>query len=182
MPGEEFYTANKTRRRGGFSLPARLCRRARCGVTLVELMISMLILTIVCLAWLEIVGIQSARKEARRREAVERLSGMMDAFLYIYKSSVSTGSYQCNLTPGLSRLSFTKDSNTNVVHSVFDGLVSPIGYQLRVVTTKDLPNQQSLGTRWGSSKKWLIGNLYDRNGAVREVGKPFFTLSVCTGQ
>ncbi len=58
-----------------------LCRSLRRGVTLVELMISMLILVIVCLSWFEILSIQSAKREALRREGVERLAGMMEAFL-----------------------------------------------------------------------------------------------------
>lgn len=69
-----------TKRRGE-NLPGRLRVAARRGVTLVELMIAMLILAIVCLSWFEILSIQSAKREALRREGVERLAGMMEAFL-----------------------------------------------------------------------------------------------------
>lgn len=67
--------------RRGENLPGRLRVAARRGVTLVELMIAMLILAIVCLSWFEILSIQSAKREALRREGVERLAGMMEAFL-----------------------------------------------------------------------------------------------------
>lgn len=75
-----FHIRSTVKRRGGI-LPARLRFSARRGVTLVELMISMLILTIVCLSWFEILSIQSAKREALRREGVERLAGMMEAFI-----------------------------------------------------------------------------------------------------
>ena len=81
---------DKFHRRGeaegrGVASPAKSGASAHSGVSLVELLIAMFILALVCIAWLQIIGIQSARKEARRREAVERLSGMMDAFLYCYR-------------------------------------------------------------------------------------------------
>lgn len=75
-----FDRLGNVKRRGGF-LPGRLRVAARRGVTLVELMIAMLILTIVCLSWFEILSIQSAKREALRREGVERLAGMMEAFI-----------------------------------------------------------------------------------------------------
>ena len=116
--------------RRGDSLPGRLRLSARRGVTLVVLLVSMLILTIVCIAWLQIIGIQSARKEARRREAVERLVGMMDAFMYCNKTktSFSPGGWQMKYENGGSVKFYS--APTNEVFAVFDGDVSPIGYQL----------------------------------------------------
>lgn len=178
-----FHHANETRRRGG-CLPARLRRTAaRRGVTLVELMVSMLILTIVCLAWLEIIGVQSARREARRREAVERLAGMMDAFLYRCKDpSVfkfdSGHSYRMEMNEAAHTLTFKDVGTTNVVQALFDGAVSSIGYQLCVVEKQDLPGERLFGDNWGKGR-WLVGRLYERNGAVADAGKPFFTLPVC---
>ena len=186
MAREGFRRQDAAERRGGF-LPARSRIAARSGVTLVELMISMLILAIVCIAWLQIIGIQSARKEARRREAVERLAGIMDAFMYEKRgaSSIATGSYSVEMRlDGLSIYS-TKDADTNTVHLVFADGVSPIGYQLLVCSRKSDANLRRCAG-WdppprGAEPSWLVGKLYDRNGSLSEAGKPFFTLPVCLG-
>ena len=152
----------------------------RRGMTLVELLVSMLILTLVCLAWLEIIGVQSARRESRRREAVERLPGMMDAFLYEYRNKAfSAGtSYKMVMNAAARSLEFESTKTTNVVHALFDASISSIGYQLCVVNKKDIPQARLFGDNWGGSP-WLIGRLYERNGAVADAGKPFFTLPVC---
>ena len=166
--------------------------RSRRGVTLVELMISMLILAIVCIAWLEIIGIQSARKEARRREAVERLSGMMDAFMYCNRGgssgkSVDADGYALDqdLLKAAAKVEFKRDRSTDIVHPMFDGDVSPIGYQLCVVEKKNLPYGDKFNTDWslgrGSRGYWLVGRLYNRSGATADAGRPFFTVSVCLG-
>ena len=167
------------KRRGVF-LPGRLRLSARRGVTLVELLISMLILAIVCIAWLQIIGIQSARKEARRREAVERLAGMMDAFMYCNRANkFSVGGWQMK-TNGVASISFASVA-TNEVFAIFDGEVSPIGYQLHVVAMSQLDNHDEFGANWGTCK-WLVGKLYDRSNCLEaEAGKPFFTLPVCLG-
>jgi len=143
-------------------------------------MISMLILTIVCIAWLQIIGVQSARKEARRREAVERLAGMMDAFLYVNmtKSSVAIGGYRMD-TDG-NAFDFTRTTGDDNVLPLFEGDVSPIGYTLSVITKSSLPYQEKFDSNWGTCK-WIVGRLYDHSGSMADAGKPFFTLSVCLG-
>ena len=143
------------------------------GVTLVELLISMLILAIVCIAWLQIIGIQSARKEARRREAVDRLAGMMDAFMYINSFGVDVGCYCVYHTDGNymdmgndKKLVFTP-GNDNEVRPVFKDDVSPIGYRLRVVEKRNLHSHQRFGSNWGD-RFWLVGELYNKNGIFGE--------------
>lgn len=184
-----FHIRNAHKRRGDI-LPARLRFSAHRGVTLIELMISMLILALVCVAWLEIIGIQSAKKEARRREAVERLAGMMDAFLYNQKgaevSSDLCGFYRMEKTTGstgFEQFHFPRFSNSSV-HPVFESDISPIGYQLEVVDSFVAELKYFKG--WGEweawdNSIWLIGRLYNRNGSVTDAGKPFFTLPVCLG-
>ena len=169
-----------TGKRRGDNLPACLRYVARRGATLIELLIAMLILAIVCVSWLEIIGIQSARKEARRRESVDRLSGLMDAFMYMNKSSVTEGSYHFDLNESINQLLFSKDSGTNVVHAIFEPDVSPVGYQLLVVKKAALNNHERFES-WWDSKKWLVGRLYERNGTIDEAGKSFFTLQVYLG-
>ena len=100
----------------------RTCIASRRGVTLVELMISMLILSIVCISWLQIIGIQSARKEARRREAVERLAGMMDAFMYCNKSKTSFSEKEYSIAAGTNTLEFPVSSNKNYVYPIYEEL------------------------------------------------------------
>ena len=154
-------------------------------------MIAMLILTLVCIAWLEIIGIQSARKEARRREAVERLVGMMDAFMYdpvlrdnnflsiTKKGKVSFPSifqsYCINITNGF--LSIKKNDDPNEIPSIFDSELSPIGYRLFVTNAIDI---SQFGTAWGGAH-WLVGELYDHSGKKEDNWKPFFSLPVCLG-
>lgn len=153
----------------------------RRGVTLVELMISMLLLAIICVAWFKIIAVQSARKEARRREAVERLSGMMDAFMYCKRqtnpSFIQPGDYRMEIDEGI--LSFTKNSGLNVVNPVFAADVSPVGYRLSVTNAPGWPSYDA--ATWGSGP-WLVGRLYENNGTEAESGRAFFTLPVYLGR
>lgn len=180
-----FHIRSTVKRRGGI-LPARLRFSARRGVTLVELMISMLILTIVCISWLQIIGIQSARKEARRREAVERLAGMMDAFMYSQKKGTSVGLYQLKWDTSKDNIYFEKENQTDDVFPMFDGSVSPIGYRLCVVKKNNLYLSDKF-ENWNTTGRdfkgyWLVGYLYNSSGCSEsEAGRPFFTLPVCLG-
>lgn len=190
-----FDKSGNVKRRGGI-LPGRLRNASRRGVTLVELMISMLILAIVCISWLQIIGIQSARKEARRREAVERLAGMMDAFMYMGrsgkiggKSIVANRSYVMCATNY--QFYFERSGNENRVEPLFDEIdkggvgVSSIGYRLFVTTTSKLDESNKFGDNWkpnNYSIKWLVGELYDHSDCMEsEAGRPFFSLPVCLG-
>jgi len=161
----------------GVILPGRLRISARRGVTLIELLIAMLILAIVCVAWLEIIGIQSARREARRREAVERLAGMMDAFMYLNKNNTpSPGNYYLKWDP-VHKLSvaFESVSDSEVSKRFPESLpdpedkntpprnllnLDPIGYRLvvvanltTVINNKDL-DQDLLGGNASSYKSY----------------------------
>ena len=188
MAIKRFHIRDAHKRRGDI-LPARLRFSAQRGVTLVELMISMLILTLVCVAWLEIIGIQSAKKEARRREAVERLAGMMDAFMYVKRHAVrlSSGGYRMMLDIPTMNLEF---QDTSDIKPVFENDTS-IGYQLRVIATGDDAGMSEFnelcGRDWTKNFKqwgyqnWLVGVLYNGVGARVGIGKPFFSLPVCLG-
>lgn len=162
MRKPEFHRLVGAKRWGG-SLPRRLPIMAHRGVTLVELMISMLILAIVCMSWFEILSIQSAKREALRREGVERLAGMMEAFLvsFTLPNGISSnvglnniGDFQkgdavlCNpdALAGGGGYMFTRilssDAGSKVIHPIFSeeeiregriGAASP-GYRLHVGT------------------------------------------------
>ena len=142
----------------------------------------MLILTLVCVAWLEIIGIQSAKKEARRREAVERLAGMMDAFMYEKGNSVSPQGYW---------IEKSENGEINIVQTseakkIFANGDSPIGYQLRVVNSS---SSLVKGMSNWTAGNWLVGLLFnDNGGTVDSDGKltteswrktnPFFKLAI----
>jgi len=162
----------------------------RRGVTLVELMIAMLILAIVCVAWLEIIGIQSARKEARRREAVERLAGMMDAFMDYHKDKYTKKKKDKNIQKGCYTLQIDGSGvssvpvGDSVLNLVFTNDAT-ICYRLCVVNglpNEELLDNQDLMTGGWANKKWLIGKLYDLDSPhdiLLKSDKPFFTLPVC---
>ena len=179
-----FHIRDAHKRRGD-NLPARLRFTVHRGVTLVELMISMLILTLVCVAWLEIIGIQSAKKEARRREAVERLVGMMDVFMFVARNNslerkkISSNSYYFFERNG-DAIKISPASGGKAVYPVFEDNVSPVGYQLSVVETKSLPDHEKF-VNWDSTCRWLVGKLYDGNSLNGVDKGPFFTLPVFLG-
>lgn len=188
-----FDKLRNVKRRGGF-LPGRFRFSSRSGVTLVELMISMLILAIVCISWLQIIGIQSARKEARRREAVERLAGMMDAFMYDKLSTENNNDKDIKVgafyTVGMetNKLSVKRIGKTEeIIKPVFGNNESSIGYSLQIAGN---PPDVTLFENWQASYflkgksydytvLWLIGKLYDHCGDPKTGGEPFFTIPVC---
>lgn len=189
MAIKKFHDRNVDKRGGEIS-PSRLFLGARRGVTLVELMISMLILTIVCIAWLQIIGIQSARKEARRREAVERLVGMMDAYLYVTLRGNQNGvnlnkesSY--SIVKNGDELRFveyrTNAKGNKEVYPMFDTDVSSVGYRIELVKRDALPDMEQYKEWTTGNNYWLVGRLYNRYGNLDEVGAPFFSLPVCLG-
>ena len=158
----------------------------------------MLILTLVCVAWLEIIGIQSARKEARRREAVERLAGMMDAFICDsvmsqYKNKFFKINKKTNLKDytcayySLKKNPLSIESvNSTEIIPMFETEISPIGYRMRILKTSDLNDASKFGNNWTSMSGvspcyWLIGELFDHNGIKEDDWNPFFTLPVCLG-
>lgn len=110
----------------------------------------------------------------------------MDAFMYVNRAGVREGNYyQTSTDP----LAFGKTSN--VSEPIHD--LAPLGYRLCVV--KNLTDGLSAGDNeelfegnassflgnW-KTKRWLIGILYDRDGAnAKDVGRPIFTLPVYLG-
>ena len=163
----------------------------RRGVSLIELLVAMLILALVCVAWLEIIGIQSARKEARRREAVERLAGMMDAFMQMnqFTPEISAGKY-CMNTNGINKIYFEIVSGGIVrmfgkeltSHGLDD--VSPIGYILEVTDDVSEPfgKYNTYNGKTEKAGRCLIGKLYNHaDEDAEKSGNLFFSLPVGLG-
>ena len=102
------------------------------GYSLVEFLVAMLILALVSLSWLTIAQVQSANRESYRREAVERLAGMMDVISRygnlqdIYKDGTA---WKFDEQQGM----MSADS-TEVIR--FRG--STIGYRLRIKKLSDV--------------------------------------------
>ena len=185
-----FDKSGNVKRRGGF-LPGRLRNASRRGVTLVELMISMLILAIVCLSWFEILSIQSAKREALRREGVERLAGMMEAFAAsinmegkIESSNVEIGEYTFEATNVIRGVgyAFTKQTKENSIDELFDpvmdgGAYSSAacpGYRLYVKKLKDIEkimdynilSQGGMLKSLAKQQKVLVGELFKKAGVL----------------
>lgn len=145
------------------------------------MLVAMSILAIVFVAWFEIIGVQSARREARRREAVERLAGMMDAFMECYRdkyksSDIKDGFYAVNGdTMQVSKL-FTYDKSDQSVKQMFPGDISSIGYRLNVVKISTMEEKSYFQDWKGTSTRCLVGELFDRSEDVAASGKPFLTL------
>lgn len=169
-------------------------------------MIGFLILTIICISWFTIAQIQSAKKEALRRESVERLAGMMDAFTEnsIWNTAlVKSGRKPIGVSWWFNEEKFQFETcDINLVSKMFesdkvwnsdsemweDELLSPIGYRLHILQLKDLPKEYpsekaSYYSGWSTSAYVLIGELYDNNGNRNDpdVGKPFCTFKMFLG-
>ena len=183
---QDLTSKRKAGKRRGDNLPARLRFSARRGHTLVELMIGFLILTIVCLCWLEMMGFQNWTKESARREAVEQLHGMMDAF--VETVNVDEYSETCTYT-----ISFKGDSVEYTADNPLDyvsplGLVSSpaIGYRMYLEPAPLSPLRDSGREYWAigtkSGRYWLCGELYDEcNMSTIACGRAFCKMKVFVG-
>lgn len=173
------------KRRGG-DLPARLRFSCRGGHTLVELLIGFLILTFVCMSWFEIMGAQNWTKESARREAVEQLHGMMDAFVDIVGGEYTTErtyviSFSGNAGPVFAMKGLDYVSSLGLESS------SSIGYRL-YLEQAPVSAARDTGSRrnyWGGprgDRYWLCGELYDEcGGAVDVCGRAFCKMKVFLG-
>ena len=168
-------------------------------------MIGFLIMTIICISWFTIAQIQSAKKEALRREAVERLSGMMDAFTEysIWSDAINNANdpVGCSWWFDEERIQF-KERGFNLVSKMFESepvwdsdrrrwkleAISPIGYRLYITSLGDYIAESRFHRRddylnWSDTDYVLVGELYDRNGDIREVDfpSPFCSFKIFLG-
>ena len=165
-------------------------------------MIGFLILTIICISWFTIAQIQSAKKEALRREAVERLAGMMDAFTEysIWSDAINNANdpVGCSWWFDEERIQF-KERGSNLVSKMFESepvwdsdqrrwkleAISPIGYRLYITCLEDYIKSRSHRRddylNWSDTDYVLVGELYDRNGDISEVGSPFCSFKIFLG-
>ena len=166
-----FHIRGAAKRRGGI-LPARLRFSARRGMSLVELMVAMLVLFFVCVSWLTIFQIQSANRESYRREAVERLAGMMDVisqqgFNSQYASETSWSF--CEGKP-------TRQTNSRIVNPVFEPTESSLGYRIRIKKSsaasdlisynRNIAEDDSEAVVLTGNSPVLIGELFEQSGTL----------------
>lgn len=142
------------------------------GYSLVEFLVAMLILALVSLSWLTIAQVQSANRESYRREAVERLAGMMDVISqqgWDYEK-YTIGSAWC-FKGGLPE----KSSDARTVNPVFSQTESMIGYRLTVRGVKDVgdlisrsveDSQKERNVLSRGNPPVLIGELFDQFGTL----------------
>lgn len=178
------------------------------GYSLVEFLIAMLILALVSLSWLTIAQVQSANRESYRREAVERLVGMMDV---VSLKKTSSSDFKSNKNIAW-RFDDGQPNNADVkaVHPLFGSDESSIGYRIRAMYAAK-PNKSwqaitaededliSLGTEETGKEAdmlvnkspVLVGELFERSGTMgaevytndekRNVGERIWRVAVVLG-
>ena len=114
---------------------------------------------------------------------------MMDAFMDYYKNNSAGDKKKDGSIPASSYIVQVKTNVLTVATSasttiipIFSSDESPIGYRLRVVNSLpdgELFDGRNLITGNWTSKKWLIGELYNHNGLLTSSDMPFFSLPVC---
>lgn len=149
--------------------------RTRSGLSLVELMISILLLFIVFGCWSAMNNIQAVRKESFRYAAVEKVAGILDALdstrVTPPKQNTKTERYVIRENGTLEKL--PKERRKELL-PVFGNDV-PVFYQCRFV---DSPIPNSVGSKWGSCY-WLAVDLYGGDGRSPSVdAEPFVTLTM----
>lgn len=143
------------------------------GYSIVEFLIAMLILALVSLSWLTIIQVQSANRESYRREAVERLAGMMDV---ISQQGLAKNGYRADTVwrfdDGLS----VQANDARIVNPLFRPTESSIGYRLRVkrlsavsdLISRRVEDENKERCVLTDTTPVLVGELFERSGTLDE--------------
>lgn len=141
------------------------------GYSLVEFLVAMLILALVSLSWLTIIQVQSANRESYRREAVERLAGMMDVISQQgFKSQYASGTSWF-----FSKGKPTPQTNGRIVNPVFEPIESSLGYRIRIkqsseasdlISYKNIAEDDSEAGVLAKNSPVLIGELFEQSGTL----------------
>lgn len=156
---------------------------SRSGFSLVELLVTTLVLAIIFIGWLQICNFQAVRKEALRRLAVEKAAGYLD-YMAGSGATVNMGHFF--------RVDFQNDSyshphtgkNDNCWPWPMFDANEPIGYTIDILKPAHIGFPGHTGD-WaeGPSHNWAVLRLYDRHSCgmakIDELGeKPFKTMSI----
>lgn len=140
------------------------------GYSLVEFLVAMLILALVSLSWLTIIQVQSANRESYRREAVERLAGMMDVI-----SQQGFNSQYASGTSWFFNKGKPNKTNSRIVNPVFEPTESSLGYRIRIkqsseasdlVSYKNIAEDDSEAGVLAKNSPVLIGELFEQSGTL----------------
>ena len=152
--------------------------RSRSGVTLVELMVSVLLLLIVFLGWARMNNIQAVRRESIRYAAVEKAAGFLDAcdpktsssldpaFSYSWKNG------RLEILSGRSLAPLVWEGDTTGREGA-----PVLGYRIRF--SDSVPGCLPDNYFWETGP-WAVAEVYD-NWQAGAVGNPLVTLRVFLG-
>lgn len=113
------------------------------GSTLIELMVSLLIVYLIMISWCRIVFATSPYREAQRRAAVEIASGLLD----IFPTDATTGFWKIDEEFG--RYEFEDGCGDNEWHRFPKDWISggtPLCYRLSVISGLELTDSEKM---WG---------------------------------
>ena len=146
------------------------------GYSLVEFLVAMLILALVSLSWLTIIQVQSANRESYRREAVERLAGMMDV---ISMYGLAGNGFKAGTAWAFEDGNLISLADGKAVKPIFDPVESSIGYRLRIKKASEVNDlisygniseknsEESLLPATGASPV-LVGELFEQSGTLEK--------------
>ncbi len=149
------------------------------GFSLVELLVTTLIVIIVFAAWVRISNFQAIRTESLRRAAIEKATGYLD-FMADGPSIVGAYSLAWDTNDSSYDLSGPSDPSdpSYRIPALFEES-DPIGYVLRVVENWPLRANWPGDHGWSPNAKWAVIQLYDEHGvSTNAAGRPFSTMSV----
>lgn len=162
-----FHSSPRARRDAHMSKrPSRRADMNRRGFTLIEIMVSALLIVIIFSAWFKISNFQAIRKESLRREAVERAAGYLDVMT---RGSYMPGYYRVDpVTAGVLSV-----GSGDEIQALFDS-AGPVGYVLQVHNF-----HAGLGSNWPPSSVWATVQLFNQHGISANTVRPYYELSLC---
>ena len=145
-------------------------RDFRSGETLVEVMVSILLLFIIFCSWAAMNNVQAVRKESFRYAAVEKAAGILDAM--VAKDSFSDGKarpgfcYRLDDNGKLCRTGRTSDKTATEIHPLWpENGDSTVGYRI-------FAEQESGDSGW-TNGTWGVVSLYSSLSRPSTEQRPF---------
>lgn len=151
--------------------PKRERTRRLAGFTLVELMVSLLIVGIVMMGWWRIMNATSPYREAQRRAAVEVAAGVLD----VLEPEIVLG----RIVVDLDETRLCKSDNSTKCHpfpTEWFPPESPIRYTLEVEQGTGVFDWKIGESSHSLRSRWMIIKLYDSEDLYRQHKPPFAVL------
>jgi len=149
----------------------------RSGFSLVELMVSTLVIVIIFVGWLKIANFQAIRKESLRRAAIETAAGYLDVMVEL--GGLPNKTYRIEWIEESS--AFEQEplngQDRDQVQPMY-GESDPIGYHIKV-TPSVAAGLAHDGAWIEGGGRWAVIRLYDKHGvSTNDAGRAFSTMSV----